>query len=53
MAIKSMPDFMSRHEIAPKTEHFPMSKINEAFARLVSSIKSCTSMGAHFSDTGD
>jgi len=26
----------SRHNIAPQTEHFPMSKINEAFARLES-----------------
>jgi uncharacterized zinc-type alcohol dehydrogenase-like protein len=32
--IQSMLDFASRHNIAPQTEHFPMSKINEAFARL-------------------
>ena len=27
-------DFAARHDIAPVTEHFPMSKINEAFGRL-------------------
>jgi alcohol/geraniol dehydrogenase (NADP+) len=31
-----MLDFASRHKIAPQNEHFPMSKINEAFARLES-----------------
>jgi len=31
-----MLDFASRHNIAPQTEHFPMSRINEAFARLES-----------------
>jgi uncharacterized zinc-type alcohol dehydrogenase-like protein len=36
VAIKTMLDFASRHSIAPQTEHFPMSKINEAFARLES-----------------
>jgi hypothetical protein len=35
-AIKKMLDFASWHNIAPQTEHFPMSKINEAFARLES-----------------
>jgi uncharacterized zinc-type alcohol dehydrogenase-like protein len=34
--IETMLDFASRHNIAPQTEHFPMSKINEAFARLES-----------------
>jgi uncharacterized zinc-type alcohol dehydrogenase-like protein len=34
VAIETMLDFASRHNIAPQTEHFPMSKINEAFARL-------------------
>jgi alcohol/geraniol dehydrogenase (NADP+) len=34
--IESMLDFAARHKIAPQTEHFPMSKINEAFARLES-----------------
>jgi uncharacterized zinc-type alcohol dehydrogenase-like protein len=33
-AIETMLDFASRHHITPQTEHFPMSKINEAFARL-------------------
>jgi uncharacterized zinc-type alcohol dehydrogenase-like protein len=31
-----MLDFASRHNVAPQTEHFPMNKINEAFARLAS-----------------
>jgi uncharacterized zinc-type alcohol dehydrogenase-like protein len=35
-AIKTMLDFASRHNIAPQNEDFPMSKINEAFARLAS-----------------
>jgi uncharacterized zinc-type alcohol dehydrogenase-like protein len=34
VAIATMLDFASRHNIAPQTEHFPMSSINEAFARL-------------------
>jgi alcohol/geraniol dehydrogenase (NADP+) len=34
--IETMLDFASRHNIAPQNEHFPMSKINEAFARLES-----------------
>src|ERR1043166_967469 len=36
VVIDRMLDFASRHNIAPQTEHFPMSKINEAFARLES-----------------
>jgi uncharacterized zinc-type alcohol dehydrogenase-like protein len=36
VAIATMLDFASRHNILPQTEHFPMSKINEAFARLES-----------------
>jgi alcohol/geraniol dehydrogenase (NADP+) len=36
LTIETMLDFASRHNIAPQTEHFPMSKINEAFARLES-----------------
>lgn len=35
-AIRTMLEFASRHNIAPQTEHFPMSHINEAFARLES-----------------
>ena len=35
-AIETMLDFASRHNVAPKTEHFPMSNINEACARLES-----------------
>jgi alcohol/geraniol dehydrogenase (NADP+) len=34
VAIGAMLDFAARHKIAPQTEHFPMSNINEAFARL-------------------
>jgi uncharacterized zinc-type alcohol dehydrogenase-like protein len=34
VAIETMLDFASRHNIAPQTEHFPMSMINEAFQRL-------------------
>jgi uncharacterized zinc-type alcohol dehydrogenase-like protein len=36
VAIATMLDFASRHNVAPQTEHFPMGKINEAFARLES-----------------
>ena len=35
-AMETMLDFASRHNIAPQTEHFPMSNLNEAFARLES-----------------
>ena len=34
VAIATMLDFAARHNIAPQTEHFPMSQINESFARL-------------------
>jgi uncharacterized zinc-type alcohol dehydrogenase-like protein len=34
--IETMLDFAARHKIAPQNEHFPMSKINEALARLAS-----------------
>lgn len=30
----AMLEFAARHDITPQTEHFPMSRINEAFARL-------------------
>lgn len=36
VGIATMLDFAARHRIAPQTEHFPMSRINEAFARLES-----------------
>src|SRR4051794_26090566 len=36
VAIAMMLDFASRHNILPQTEHFPMSNINAAFARLES-----------------
>jgi len=36
VAIATMLDFAARHQVAPQTEHFPMSHINEAFARLAS-----------------
>ena len=35
-AIGAMLDFAARHGIGPQTEHFPMSRINDAFARLES-----------------
>jgi uncharacterized zinc-type alcohol dehydrogenase-like protein len=34
VGIGSMLDFAARHGITPQTEHFPMSRINEAFERL-------------------
>jgi uncharacterized zinc-type alcohol dehydrogenase-like protein len=36
VATGTMLDFAARHNVAPQTEHFPMSQINEAFARLES-----------------
>src|SRR4029434_679474 len=36
VAVETMLDFSSPHNLAPQTEHLPMSKINEAFARLES-----------------
>ena len=36
VAIGTMLDFAARHDIAPQTEHFKMSEINQAFARLES-----------------
>jgi alcohol/geraniol dehydrogenase (NADP+) len=34
VAIEMMLDFAARHNITPQTEHLPMNRINEAFARL-------------------
>lgn len=36
VAIETMLDFAARHNVLPQNEHFPMNKINEAFARLES-----------------
>jgi uncharacterized zinc-type alcohol dehydrogenase-like protein len=36
IGIAEMLAFAARHNISPQTEHFPMSRINEAFARLES-----------------
>jgi alcohol/geraniol dehydrogenase (NADP+) len=36
VAIGTMLEFASRHDIVPQTEHFSMSKINDAVARLQS-----------------
>jgi alcohol/geraniol dehydrogenase (NADP+) len=36
VAIAAMLDFAARHDVAPQTEHFAMSQINAAFARLES-----------------
>jgi uncharacterized zinc-type alcohol dehydrogenase-like protein len=33
-AIATMLDFAARHGIAPQTEHFPMSRVNDALDRL-------------------
>ncbi len=33
-AIDAMLDFAARHQIAPKTEHFPMSQVNQAMDHL-------------------
>jgi alcohol/geraniol dehydrogenase (NADP+) len=41
VAIETMLDFAARHNFAPQTEHFPMSQINEAFARLESGKSRC------------
>jgi uncharacterized zinc-type alcohol dehydrogenase-like protein len=34
VGIETMLDFAARHDVTPQTEHFRMSQINEAFARL-------------------
>jgi uncharacterized zinc-type alcohol dehydrogenase-like protein len=34
VAIENMLDFAARHNVTPQTEHYPMSRINEAFERL-------------------
>ena len=36
VAIATMLDFASRHNVLPQAEHYPMSRINDAFARLES-----------------
>ncbi len=36
VGIETMLDFAARHNVSPQTEHFPMSRINDAFARLES-----------------
>lgn len=36
VAIAELLDFAAPHNIAPQTAHFPMKKINDAFARLES-----------------
>ena len=33
-AIDSMLDFAARHQVTPQTEHFPMSRVNEAMDHL-------------------
>jgi uncharacterized zinc-type alcohol dehydrogenase-like protein len=32
----TMLEFAARHNIAPQVEHFPMSKVNDALAHLIS-----------------
>jgi uncharacterized zinc-type alcohol dehydrogenase-like protein len=34
VTIGTMLDFAARHNVVPQTEHYPMSRINDAFARL-------------------
>jgi alcohol/geraniol dehydrogenase (NADP+) len=34
VAIATMLEYAARHGVTPQTEHFPMSRINEAFQRL-------------------
>lgn len=34
VAIETMLEFAGRHNVVPQTEHFPMSKINDAFEHL-------------------
>jgi alcohol/geraniol dehydrogenase (NADP+) len=34
MDIATMLEYAARHDVTPQTEHFPMSRINEAFQRL-------------------
>jgi len=34
--IETMLDFATRHQVTPQTEHYPMSRINDAFERLES-----------------
>jgi len=36
VAIETMLELAARHQVAPQTEHYPMSQINEAFDRLES-----------------
>jgi alcohol/geraniol dehydrogenase (NADP+) len=36
VVIETMLDFAARHNVTPQTEHFPMSNIDDAFARLES-----------------
>jgi uncharacterized zinc-type alcohol dehydrogenase-like protein len=36
VGIATMLEFAARHRVVPQNEHFPMSKINDAFARLES-----------------
>ena len=34
VGIATMLEYATRHDVTPQTEHFPMSRINEAFQRL-------------------
>lgn len=34
VAMETMLDFAARHKVTPQTEHFPMSRVNEAFEHL-------------------
>jgi len=34
VVIRQMLDFAARHDVTPVNEHFPMSKVNDAFEHL-------------------
>lgn len=36
VGIETMLEFAARHDVSPEAEHYPMSRINEAFTRLES-----------------
>jgi uncharacterized zinc-type alcohol dehydrogenase-like protein len=36
VVIRQMLNFAARHKVAPVNEHFPMSKVNDAFEHLKS-----------------
>jgi len=53
VAIATMLDFASRHQVAPQTEHFPMSNLNEASPDLNQARPVTASCWTRISDTLD